>query len=80
MPCGVTVEITPQDVNVSTGIPVVKEYVDYPAYDGPYEATPTRETQVFLTQNKRMTSDFTVNPIPSNYGLVTYNGAIITIS
>ena len=64
----------------STGNPVAREYVDLPPYDGPYEATPTQETQVFSTQNKRMTENFTVNPIPSNYGLVTWNGSVLTVS
>ena len=32
------------------------------------------------TENKRMTGNVTINPIPSNYGLITWNGAFITVS
>lgn len=49
-------------------------------YSGEYEATPTQSTQVFETKDKVMTSNFVVNPIPSNYGLITYNGYDITVS
>ena len=49
-------------------------------YDGPYEATPTEATQTFATQAKLMTADFTVAPIPTNYGRITYDGTTIHIS
>lgn len=49
-------------------------------YAGPYEATPTREAQTFPTAGRRMASDFTVNPIPSNWGLITWNGSTLTVS
>lgn len=49
-------------------------------YDGPYDATPSSAAQTFATTGKLMTADFTVNPIPSNYGLVTWDGAVLTVS
>jgi hypothetical protein len=49
-------------------------------YDGPYEVTPSRETQTLGTNGKQATADIVVNPIPSNYGLVTWNGAYLMIS
>ena len=49
-------------------------------YDGPYEATPTASAQTFPTTGKLMTADFVVNPIPSNWGLITWNGSTITVS
>ena len=49
-------------------------------YAGPYEATPTREAQTFPTAGRRMASDFTVGPIPSNWGLITWNGSTLTVS
>lgn len=48
-------------------------------YVGPYEVTPTRETQVLGTAGRRMASDVVVAPIPKNYGLVTWDGSIISI-
>lgn len=49
-------------------------------YDGPYDATPSSAAQTFPTTGKLMTADFVVNPIPSNYGLVTWDGAVLTVS
>lgn len=49
-------------------------------YQGPYEATPTASAQTFKTTGKLMTADFVVNPIPSNWGLITWNGSTLTVS
>ena len=49
-------------------------------YDGEYEVTPTSYAQVLETEGKVMTQNVTVNPIPSNYGLITWNGIYITVS
>lgn len=49
-------------------------------YDGPYTVTPERVTVVLNTANKMMTTNVVVNPIPSNYGLITYDGSTITVS
>ena len=50
------------------------------AYDGPYTVTPGMEAQSLQTNGKRMTANVVVNAIPQNYGLVTWNGAWLTIS
>ncbi len=63
------------DVGVAT-----ETYRDREPYTGEYEATPTAFAQVFATAGKSMASDFTVNPIPNNYGLITYDGSTITVS
>ena len=53
----------------------------YPeAYTGETTVTPTRETQTLQTEGLMVMSNIIVNPIPSNYGLVTYNGSILTVS
>ena len=31
-------------------------------------------------QNKKATADIIINPIPRNYGLVTWNGSVLTVS
>lgn len=53
---------------------------DADEYDGPYEATPTASAQTFATTGKLMVREFTVNPIPSNWGLITWNGSTLTVS
>ena len=63
------------DVDIGT-----ETYRDREPYTGEYEATPTQATQVFATAGKSMTANFTVNPIPHNYGLITYDGGTITVS
>lgn len=50
-------------------------------YTGVYEATPTNSVQVFETATKMMGKNFVVNPIPKEYGLITYDqDRIITIT
>ena len=51
-----------------------------PAYTGPTEITPTQETQTLSTAQKTVLVDITINPIPSNYGLITWDGATLTVS
>ena len=53
---------------------------EYPTYDGATEFTPTQETQTVQTARKVLLENITINPIPQNYGLITYNGRIITVS
>ena len=52
--------------------------VDY--YDGSYEATPSAQTQTIPVIGKTMKQNFMVNPIPQNYGLITWNGSTLTVS
>lgn len=67
--CGLTIES-----------PIVVQEVPVPAYEGQTEITPSAETQVLQTQGELMLSNITINPIPSNYGLITWDGATLTVS
>ena len=49
-------------------------------YDGEYEVTPTTSTQVLDTGGMIMKENIVVKPIPHNYGLVTWNGSVLTIT
>lgn len=49
-------------------------------YDGPYEVTPTSSEQTLSTTDKILSADIIIHPIPSNYGLITWNGATLTVS
>lgn len=51
-----------------------------PEYDGAYEVVPCESVQTLKIKNKQATEDIIIDPIPSNYGLITYNGSIITVS
>lgn len=52
---------------------------DIPWYDGPAEITPSEETQVLPTSGKAAPSNIIVNPIPSNYGRIAWDGTKLTV-
>ena len=56
------------------------DIIDVEEYMGPFEATPTTSTQQFATAGKYLARNITINPIPSNYGLITWNGTTLTVS
>ena len=66
-----------QDIQGSLTIP---EYVLPSVYSGDYEVTPSAETQTLETDSLYMRGNITINPIPSNYGLITWNGSTLTVS
>lgn len=49
-------------------------------YLGPYEWTPTRGTQTIEINGLKALDNITINPIPPNYGLITWNGSTLTVS
>lgn len=76
---GTVAELTVQEdgatLSVESGIPV---YPD--PYTGAYEVEPTEETQTLVTKGLMMLDHIKINPIPSNYGLITWNGSTLTVS
>lgn len=59
------------------------EHIEVPVaeyYDGDYEVTPTDQTQLINCGGLVSLRDFVINPIPSNYGKITWNGAVLTVS
>lgn len=79
-PQAVSVSVNADTLGVALGTPVVKEYVDVQTYTGEYEVTPSEATQTLATIGKRMINNVTIHPIPSNYGRIEYNGAVLTVS
>ena len=51
-----------------------------PTYEGEYTFTPSAETQVIESERKWLTNNIVINPIPSNYGLIGWNGSVLTVS
>lgn len=49
-------------------------------YEGEYTITPSQSSQVLQTSRKVCNRNITVNPIPNNYGLITWNGSFLTVS
>lgn len=79
-PARVTVTIGSPSASISTGPPTVREYVNSAPYRGVYEVTPTEETQTLQTSGCRMSGNVVVNPIPSNYGRIAYDGTTLLIT
>lgn len=75
-------DVTVSENNIPVAITVVTPIVAsvIQNYDGSYEFTPSADEQTVQTRGKRLTQDITINPIPNNYGLITWNGSIITVS
>ena len=51
-----------------------------PVYTGPYEFVPTTQMQTVHVAGAAMQEDLIIDPIPSNYGLITWNGSTLTVS
>lgn len=58
----------------------IQYYSDYTSYSGATTVTPTEDTQVLGTSGTLVLTNITVNPIPTNYGKITYNGSTITVT
>lgn len=87
IPMRVSVSNVNLPVNVgatNVGIPtnVATQYAmrEGEIYEGSYVFTPSDEYQTIFTEDKTLIHDITINPIPQNYGRITYNGAIITVT
>lgn len=65
------------DFDSSPAIQIVKQYEEY---EGGYAFTPGRSAQTIETAGKVLAENITINPIPSNYGLITWNGSKLTVS
>lgn len=71
-------ELKVLDAGESGVITVIRE--GYPEYIGETEITPGEEIQILNTAMHTLLSNITINPIPSNYGLITWNGSVLTVS
>lgn len=65
-------------VGVSTGIPVARDYVERPAYEGEYDVIPGETEAILNTKNLRMEDNVRVAPIPYNYARMLWNGTTLT--
>lgn len=59
---------------------VTHYHSQYPDYEGETVFTPTEYMQTIPTGHTVLLSNITINPIPSNYGRITYSGGIISIT
>lgn len=59
------------------------QYIEVPVadyYDGEYAITPSDTAQIIPIVGKTARQNITVGAIPQNYGLITWNGSVLTVS
>ena len=76
IPMTVSVNAVSLPVSVGANLTVNTD----PEYEGEFEFTPGDEAQIIPVGGYRVSQDITINPIPSNYGKITWNGAVMTVS
>ena len=59
---------------------LTKPKIDADIYYGDTDITPSDTVRTLLTGGKMLLSDITIEPIPSNYGKITWNGLVLTVS
>ena len=69
---------TPTTINGELG--VYQKVWAEETYDGATVVTPSQEQQVLPTAGKTVTENIVVNPIPQNYGLITWDGSVLRVS
>lgn len=77
------IEVIPSlsgNISASAELVTILRHSQMDTYDGPYEFTPTQQEQIAPTAHKALLENIIINPIPSNYGLITYNGSVLTVS
>lgn len=70
---------SPAKVKIGLSGEFVQRVVTDP-YEGDYTITPSDEEQIIPILGKTATKDIKINPIPSNYGLISWNGSTLTVS
>lgn len=59
---------------------VITKVKEADPYTGPTVVTPSDQTQTLATTGLLIPTDIVINPIPQNYGLITWNGSTLTVS
>lgn len=75
---GLTGTISARDT--LTGTLTVPERMRVDVYDGEYTITPISEAQTIPVAQLLMRDNLTIEAIPNTYGLISWNGAYLTIT
>lgn len=80
---GIAIDIDPTsrpslEMDMSQTISVVGE-LNYPMYEGPYDATPTVDGLKLATKRRSMSKDVSIEPIPIGSVSNTSGGRTVTI-
>lgn len=58
----------------------IPEVISPDPYEGTVEITPSETEQVLNTAGRMLNENIVISPIPSNYGLITWDGTTLTVS
>lgn len=75
-----TIESNLEEVTLSNDTVINVSVSKIPKWEGEYTFTPTDEAIVLDTEGKMMEDKLTINPIPSNYGKISWNGIFLMVS
>lgn len=59
---------------------VITKVKEADPYTGLTVVTPSDQTQTLATTGLLIPTDIVINPIPQNYGLITWDGSTLTVS
>lgn len=66
-----------EEITASIELPAA---IETDPYTGPYVFTPDDTSQIISIADLKAIEDIIINPIPQNYGLITYDGSGIRVS
>ena len=75
-PIGISISDETYSVKMEDAIQII----DADTYQGDYVVTPASEAIVLNTLGFTMADNVTLEAIPNNYGLITWNGSYLTVS
>ena len=69
-----------EDENIVISMDSSIQIINTETYQGDYVITPQTEMVTLETEGLAMSQNIIINPIPSNYGLITWDGSVLTVS
>lgn len=76
-----TLEVSVEEgISAALTVDTAIQLVDGDHYEGEYTVTPSATAQTLATEGLVMTQNVTIEPIPNNYGLITWDGSVLTVS
>lgn len=67
-------------ISVKTRTEIIEIIPSGEAYEGPYSITPGKEAQVLNIKGLTAKENIIIEPVPDNYGLISWNGSTLTIT
>lgn len=58
----------------------ITQSASYPTYDGDEKVVPCSDPIILNTKDRVLTKDIIIEPVPSNYGLISWDGSSLTVS